>query len=255
MNHLTPSVASFYLFPMYQRSMDRGFDRESTFAATKKIRRSLPAPRPSFPSRLIASGPDNDSCIDSSFLVSQPPNDLSSTLWTCPICLGIPRDPAQLVTCGHLGCFSCLNKHLRIRGRVLNGLVQKFVADCPVCRREFDRDDMKIYCFWYPIVRAVFNLVIVRCPLNGSAMPPRQCNWTGTIRALVEHEKFDCPLRKICCPNPRCMFVGVELDVREHFLSCPNLLVICTQCNLPTRWGGYETHICEASLKNALRSK
>jgi hypothetical protein len=226
----------------------------ATLQATKKIRRTVPDCRPAFPTRMPARNPD-ESSVDLTLVSRRPPDDISDTLWTCPICLGVPRQPALLSTCGHVGCFKCLQRILSINGRALNGWAQKYVVSCPVCRDDFEEKDVKLFPSWHALPKAVFNMIVVECTLGSATGSEKPCRWTGSIGELVIHETFECRLREIRCPNPHCKVTGNEDAVREHFLSCPRLIVRCTNCNLPTNWDGRETHHCEVVLKEALRSK
>jgi hypothetical protein len=36
--------------------------------------------------------------------------NLSAAGWKCPICFGMPRQPVAIMTCGHVGCDTCLHE-------------------------------------------------------------------------------------------------------------------------------------------------
>jgi hypothetical protein len=194
------------------------------------------------------------SSLDSSLLVATPPDEISSNLWTCPICLGVPRVPAQISKCGHIGCMACFLRHLQVSGVTRNGWEQRVVALCPYCRADFAEDHLKLYSTWQPLSKAVLGLVKARCSL-GASSTSITCSWSGTIINLLHHETYECPARRIACPNLPCTYVDTVQKVKQHFDTCIHLQVRCVDCCLPIRWVTRDTHECEQALKDALRGK
>jgi len=222
-------------------------------SGTKKARRPVQYKVPAFPKGLRANSM-NRSSVDSSFLTSSPPEGISPNLYTCPICLGIPRIPVQLSNCGHLGCMTCFQRHLQISGVTHNGFQQRLVASCPLCRADFAEDNLKVFSSWLPLYKAVFGLLMTECSVSDSSST-FTCSWSGPVMDLLHHESYECPARRIVCPNPFCRYVDSESKVRQHFSTCSCLQVRCMDCFLPIRWESRDTHNCEQTLMDALRGK
>lgn len=218
---------------------------------TRKARRPVDYDMPTFPKEVRACT-INRSAADSTQVTSTPPDEISQNLWTCPICLGIPRVPAQITKCGHIGCMACFLRLLQISGVTHNGWEQRVMAACPLCRVEFAEDNLKMFTLWLPITKAVFGLVKVRCSLGASSSTVT-CSWTGPIVRLLYHETFECPARRIVCPNLFCTHTDSETKVKQHFGTCRYLQVRCVECCLPVNWADRDTHDCEQALKTALR--
>lgn len=220
---------------------------------TRKAHRPIDYGMPKFPEDIRARNV-NKSSLETSLAVSTPPDEISSNLWTCPICLGIPRIPAQINKCGHIGCMSCYLQLLQISGVTRNGREQRVTACCPLCRADFGEDNLKVYSSWLPLYKAVFGMVKVRCSL-GAGSTTLTCSWIGPIINLLYHETYECPVRQIVCPNALCIFTDSEADVKQHFGTCNYLQVRCDECCLPIKWVSRDTHECEEALKAALRGK
>lgn len=208
---------------------------------------------PPFPSGIRATTL-NSASLDSSLLLSSPPGEISPSLWTCPICLGIPRVPAQISKCGHIGCMSCLLRHLQVSGVTRNEWELRTMVCCPYCRVEFAEDNLKIYSTWQPLSKAVIGLVKARCSLGASSSAVT-CSWSGPITNLLHHETYECPARQIVCPNLFCKYTDSESKVKQHFGTCSYLQVRCVECCLPFRWVSRDKHDCKQALKDALRGK
>ena len=221
--------------------------------SSTKARRQVAYGPPLFP-RGIRATTLNATSLDCSLLVSTPPDEISPGLWTCPICLGIPRVPAQISKCGHIGCMSCFLRHLQISGVTRNGWEQRVMVACPYCRVEFAEDNLKLYSTWQPISKAVLGLVKARCTLGASSTTVT-CSWSGTVTNLLHHETYECPARRIVCPNMFCSYADCESKVKQHFGTCTHLQVRCVECCLPIRWASRDAHDCEQALKDALRGK
>ncbi len=222
--------------------------------SAKKVRRTMECELPAFPRGIRATGSLNISSLDSTLLTSTPPEEISPNLWTCPICLGIPRVPAQISSCGHIGCMSCLLQHLHVSGNTRNGWEQRLVTTCPLCRADFSEDKLNVFSSWHPLSKAVLGLVKTRCSLGASSTNVK-CSWSGPVMDLLHHESYDCPVREIVCPNPFCAYINSESKVQQHFSTCNCLQVRCMECCLPMRWETRDTHSCEQALMEALRGK
>lgn len=222
-------------------------------SSCSKSRRPNAYGTPVFPSGIRATSLNSES-LDTSQTVSTPPDEISHSLWTCPICLGIPRVPAQISKCGHIGCMSCFLEHLRASGVTRNGWEQRVMARCPYCRVDFAEDNLKLFSTWQPLSKAVLGLVKVRCRLDASTNGVT-CSWTGSVMNLLHHETYECPARRIVCPNLYCKYTDTESEVKAHFGRCILLRVRCMECGLPTSWVSRNTHDCNQALKAALRGK
>lgn len=220
---------------------------------TRKARRPIDYGTPMFPKDVRACTL-NKSSLESSLAVSTPPDEISPNLWTCSICLGIPRVPAQITKCGHIGCMSCYLRLLQISGVPRNGREQRVMTCCPLCRVDFGEDNLKVFSSWLPLSKAVFGMVKVRCSL-GAGSTTITCSWNGPIINLLYHETYECPVRQIVCPNAFCMYTDSEAKVKQHFGTCNYLQVRCDECCLPIQWVSRDTHDCEEALKAALRGK
>jgi len=166
----------------------------------------------------------------------------------------IPRVPAQISKCGHIGCMSCLLRHLQVSGVTRNEWEQRTMVCCPYCRVDFAEDNLKIYSTWQPLSKAVIGLVKARCSL-GSSSTAVTCSWSGPITNLLHHETYECPARQIVCPNLFCKYTDSESKVKQHFGTCSYLQVRCVECCLPFRWVSRDKHDCKQALKDAPRGK
>lgn len=196
----------------------------------------------------------NFSSLDADEIVTTPPLQISPNLYLCAICLGIPRVPAQITRCGHIGCMHCLLRHIKMSTSRNDSWALQRTATCPLCRAEIDEDMLKVYADWQPLTKAVFGLLKTSCTLNDKSLPVK-CSWIGAIMDLSQHENYNCPLRLIQCPNRSCPVVDHEFNLQEHYKTCCHLEVRCLKCCLPMRWESRNTHSCKQALKAAVQGK
>lgn len=206
-----------------------------------KIQKARFFDRPDLPIGLRVYNKPQDGVEAESLVCSPDTRDFSESLWTCPICLGVPRYPASLANCGHVGCDGCLDHHLRSTGTLAQNQREKSFAKCPTCRAKFDRHGIMGFKGWNLPAKAMFGQIKVRCPSK------QECTFVGTIAQLIQHEQFECRYRIIRCPNKGCSLLGSEVQVREHhYRSCPRLMVHCPTCKIAVPWESREQHDCYA---------
>jgi len=179
-------------------------------------------------------------------------NEMSSTLYTCAYCLGIPRFPAKLSTCDHVACVQCLKDNLLFSGNTLsdvNGVRSAWkYASCAVCRAQYSLGNVVMFENWSLLERAAFRMIVVDCPNIG-------CFFSGNITELIAHEKFKCSKRQIECPCMYCDFVGSEDEIRSHIHTCEDRRVLCVSCNFPVRKLDLNRHDCYATMRTAIEGK
>ena len=208
--------------------------------------------RPLLPKK-IPSIQCSSASLDTTWVHSCPDEqDLSSTLWTCAFCLGVPRQPCMLCTCTHVACHNCLLTNLKHNAAANDSDSVTYRArnttPCPLCRKPYSEEAILQFHRWDLLAKASYNMIKIRCPAD-------TCFFIGNIRELLIHEKFECCKRQIECPNIYCEYRGTENEVRNHFEICENLRIRCTACELPLIWMTRRTHDCYATMKRALNSK
>ncbi len=193
--------------------------------------------------------------------VVRAPNDryISATLWTCGVCMGIPRNPVMLRPCGHVGCDHCTARVFKQRFALYDSQKRLPNSRCPVCRTNFIETDMVQYRHWELLSKGAFNCVEVACTERADAGESVdafvECKFVGSIQELREHELRTCENRTIQCPNPGCVFISTHNKLREHFKSCDKLVTYCNMCNMPRLWIAKGTHSCIPDLRQALFGK
>jgi hypothetical protein len=210
--------------------------------------------RPTLSKNLIASCVPITS-VDTDFVVSAPNQKrVSQTLWTCAICLGVPRDPVMLRTCGHIGCGTCLTRIYRRRFALYDSQKRLPTSHCPICRAIFAEADMLQYGGWQILAKGAFSCVELACP-KSSIDGYVACDFVGSMQDLVEHELRACGNRYVKCPNLDCLFEGTYNKLQEHFQQCDRLMIRCRTCCLPTLWSANGEHQCIEALRGALLGK
>ena len=198
-------------------------------------------------------------CGDSVYadgIVSRPSDEeLSETMYTCSICLGVPRSPVIIRRCFHLGCETCFEEHYTRNLRVVSDISgQGVYATCPLCRGRYDKFDIVHFRDWSPLAKWAYSAVRVKCSLaerkpNGSM----QCEHVCPIVELERHERFECSLRRVTCPNYGCEFENAEWEVRMHFSACPYVARFCTTCKLPVLLTESRRHNCVSAMQETLQ--
>lgn len=210
--------------------------------------------RPELPSHVECALGDDDSSIDSFYVIKWPDSStFHDGLWICPVCYGLPRKPEMLKACGHLGCLPCYKRILQ--QSTVRDMSNNVVSPCPICRKPFTLSDLIPLEKWAPLTKCAFNCLRLRCPsvameevLSGKT----SCSFEGSLTELYVHEKSKCENRKLYCPNPGCIVMDTAYKLRQHFEVCDMLTVYCPCCCLPLLWTSREKHNCTQSLRKAL---
>ena len=191
---------------------------------------------------LFASAPPNCSFSDNKLIrtldtgmldaATSAPIIFSPGIWKCPICIGVPRQPVTLTTCGHLYCDGCVHQ-LMVTNRSTDFTTHK----CCNCRTHFKRNDLSRYGQWSLLSKQTWALIRVQC---------ESCDFISSPEDMVHHERVQCPSRVVTCPG--CWFSGTVEDVCNHALQCNSVLVNCIRCGYPIRHTRRDLHDCEAVL-------
>ncbi len=198
-------------------------------------------------------------CADSVYadgVVSRPSDEeLSETMYTCSICLGVPRTPVIIRRCFHLGCETCFEKHYTQNLRVVSDPSgQGVYATCPLCRGRFDKFDLVHFRDWSPLSKWAYSSVRVKCSVSErEPNESEQCEHVCSIVELEKHERFECSLRRLKCPNYGCDFENTERELRLHFSECHYLARFCTTCKLPVLLSDSCRHNCIIALQQTLQ--
>ena len=113
--------------------------------------------------------------------------NFSAAGWKCPICFGMPRQPVAIMTCGHVGCDTCLHEWM-----VTNPSADFTTHKCPTCRTHFKRSDMLRYGQWPLLMKHTWELARVRC---------ENCDFESSPDRMLEHERKSCEKRAVTCPS------------------------------------------------------
>jgi hypothetical protein len=213
--------------------------------------------RPALPNAIEATVVPFSS-VDFDKVVSKPSEShISSTLWTCAVCLGVPRNPIMLKICGHVGCRNCFYRVYKRRFALYDSQSRLPNSLCPTCRRIFLETDMVPYSKWEPLSRGAFDCVEVACADSTNKIDDNfvHCKFVGSIQDLLHHELRTCANRTVKCPNPGCRFIATYSKLPEHFKECDKLVIYCHACNLPALWIEKENHQCIPALRQSLYGK
>jgi hypothetical protein len=164
--------------------------------------------------------------------------NLSAAGWKCPICFGMPRQPVAIMTCGHVGCDSCLHEWM-----VTNPSADFTTHKCPTCRTQFKKYEMLRYGQWPLLMKHAWELARVRC---------EKCDFVASPDRMLEHERKSCAMRVVSCPS--CTFYADVEAVCDHALTCHRIVVNCIRCGYPIRHTRHMLHDCEAVIANDRRT-
>jgi hypothetical protein len=101
--------------------------------------------------------------------------NLSAAGWKCPVCFGMPRQPVAIMTCGHVGCDSCLHQWM-----VTNPSADFTTHKCPTCRTQFKKHEMLRYGQWPLLMKHAWGLARAR---------RENCDFVGSPDRMLEHER------------------------------------------------------------------
>ena len=130
----------------------------------------------------------------------------------CTICLGIPRRPLILPSCGHLFCQACIEADVRSRkSEVINN-------KCPNCKASFSQSALKEFEAEDQWTQRVFKSLQINCP--------DKCGFKGNSFEMDNHQSFECLKRKVKCPGVDCALnMTYESLKDEHIKKCPKVLI------------------------------
>ena len=155
----------------------------------------------------------------------------------CNICLGLPREPVQLTTCGHAFCKPCFqlafdNDHKRAP-TLSNSLPR---AKCAVCRKPYKDHNYAPFAN-NQLIQFLYNSLQVKCPFYcGIELPPNE---------MEEHQVCKCPNRPVRCPNYCCQVRTSYKEMQDtHFPTCSLYRIHCPTCCLPVLESELEGHSC-----------
>ena len=157
--------------------------------------------------------------------------DISETGWKCSVCLGIPRHPISLKTCGHVGCGACIMQ-LQVIGTDI-GATFTSKSLCPVCRAVFNRADVIYFDHWPLFAKQTWAHMRVKCAM---------CDFVSDPANVVQHELEKCEHRQVSCCG--CWFTAPVAVVIEHALQCDRVMVNCVGCGYVIRYTKRTLHSC-----------
>ena len=165
--------------------------------------------------------------------------------FSCPICIGIPRNPIYLKKCQHFFCECCILNHYNTSAKISPNSILKS-AECPCCIGWFLRSDVIPFEEFNYAMKKVYHLLRLKCP-NG-------CVFIGDPQEMDDHQSYVCEKRIVNCPNPECQEkMTYEKLVQEHFLNCPKRLIFCKGCLLPVPLQMETTHDCKERMATAMK--
>ena len=146
----------------------------------------------------------------------------------CSICNGIPRDPIELIACGHYMCRACVDHLIGARSEMVcerNEITNE--GNCPVCQKRFTSlSGIRPLSDFQPTLRSLYNEIRLRCPFG--------CGFEGNVKASDDHSVYECPERFIRCPNFNCFIALPSKNMaRKHFNKCKKYRTYCSDCRLP----------------------
>jgi len=164
------------------------------------------------------------------------PVSISHSAWKCPICLGLPRIPTTLRTCGHVACKECILNYLDT-GTACVRYPAFMLKPCPMCRTTYTRLDVLTYDEWPILAKQIWTHMRVQC---------QYCKMCDNPPMVVDHEMHKCEMRHCLCPG--CGFTANIEDTMSHALQCERVMVNCLQCGYPAQLIGLQQHDCAAIL-------
>ncbi len=168
---------------------------------------------------------------------------ISDNIWSCPVCLGVPRKPVSLKGCGHIGCYSCMQTIIHVSSGVTQLIFHACYGLCPICRSSFTKMEMIEFVHWPLVMKQFWRFLRVRCDWTG-------CNYECDPEDVKMHER-SCPRRDFVCPSYRCFERGDFETVVKHAEQCCFLHVYCMRCRYPICYTKRGTHDCTKTIKNA----
>jgi hypothetical protein len=165
--------------------------------------------------------------------------NFSASVWKCPICLGVPRQPISINACGHVYCDRCVHTLM-----ATNPSADFTTHKCAMCRAQFRAGDLFRFGQWPLLLKQTWALLRVRCEKCGDC--------ESSPQDMVHHERVQCVKRVVTCPG--CWYSASVENVCEHAVKCDGVVVNCIRCGYPIRHVRHSLHDCEAVLACERRS-
>ena len=174
--------------------------------------------------------------------VDQLKDGKDSSPFICSICLGVPKFPMEVLTCGDSFCFDCIGEYL-LRTMKEKSLLAPFY--CPNCKEEFEEDDIVYFQNFSKALYRVFTSIDVRCSYG--------CGLVMSTKSLIKHEMWECTKRPVKCPN-NCRQLLPDDEMDGHIGECDHRLVICNKCKQPKLFSE-KKHPCVKALTDTINCK
>ena len=157
----------------------------------------------------------------------------------CSICLGLPRYPVELQSCGHFFCECCVGVIVKARSNFSNP------KKCPKCQRDIISDDIlhlrrRSQCNYNE-----YNALEVRCFYG--------CGKVSSPSAMLKHECVECTKRPVKCTHPTCNIQLPDSEMESHLPICEHRSIFCNRCKLPMPCT-QKKHNCVHELTNTIKS-
>lgn len=134
-------------------------------------------------------------------------NGKGSCPFICNICLGIPRFPVEIISCGDSFCYDCISEFVRRQ----IGVNYLSPLECPKCNYRFELEHVKLFEDSSKALYRVFTSVEVSCSYG--------CGHVASTEELVVHEMWMCPKRPVTCPKG-CTKVLPDDEMELHMGIC-----------------------------------
>ena len=139
------------------------------------------------------------------------PDDLSES-FTCPIGLGVFRDPVT-DPCGHTFCRECIEKSIEQFGT------------CPFSKISLDSN------YLHPNDNIADFIDEFPCKCENFE---NSCSWTGIIKDIQSHLE-ECEYHEVKCQYEGCKKMTMRKDLDSHLEICTFQPVKCQHCCLKIR--------------------
>ncbi|AYV78943.1 MAG: TNF receptor-associated factor 2 [Edafosvirus sp.] len=165
----------------------------------------------------------------------------------CGICTGVYRDPI-ILSCGHIFCRSCLNKHFNSNKDNYNTN-----RECTYCKKQSTGELIPVICLKNYIDRFIIHCSTLKCCWSGKIEEyvKHEIECEGKVHYCIcgekiegnkikDHNTNECLFRKIQCKC--CKQLVYFLDMEDHDKSLCNGMISC-QCGAKIRKREMEMHI------------
>lgn len=157
----------------------------------------------------------------------------------CSICLGLPKFPVEILSCGDTFCFDCIG------ALILRNIEEHSIYNsgrCPNCKDLFETKDIQAFEEVSKALYRVYTSIDVSCSYG--------CGLITSTKSLVKHEMWECRKRPVKCPNG-CNKVLPDTEMEAHLDECEHRLVYCNKCKLP-KILSEKKHACVKALTDTI---